>query len=464
MELTDYIDLYKDNVLAISDTGDSVNYSEVKILSQKFCSLTKEKKLVFQFSSNKIASLVGYLAFQQSKWVPLMLSENADKSFISSLIDQYNPNYFWISKDKYLFFELKGDILLEYKDYCLIENSKRDYNLNPNLAMLLSTSGTTGSAKLVKLSYENIFSNAESIAEYLSLTTEERPITTLPMYYSYGLSVINSHIIKGATLLLTNYSVLQIEFWSFFKTNKASSFAGVPYTYEMLRKIRFNKMNLPSLKTMTQAGGKLSSDLVSEFAEIAKQKNFTFFVMYGQTEATARMSYLPPCSTLLKPSSIGIAIPNGYFELRDLDGNVIECENVNGELYYFGKNVFMGYAHSFIDLSLADEQHGMLKTGDIAYRDKEGYYYIVGRLNRFVKIFGNRVGLDEVEQIVKQYISECACVGNDEKITICLTKEIEFDLITEISQKLHLFPSVFEIKIVPEIPKSESGKVLFSIL
>lgn len=464
MKLTDYIDLYKNNIIAISDKGDFVSYNEINILSRKFYSLSSDKCLVFQFSSNVVESLIGYLSFQKVKWVPLMLSENADKSFVYSLINQYNPNYFWIDIDKCDNFDFIGNIVLEYGNYCLIENSKVKHDMNEDLALLLSTSGTTGSAKLVRLSYENIISNAESIASYLALNEGDRPITSLPMYYSYGLSVINSHVLKGATILLTNYSVLQMEFWSFFKKESATSLAGVPYTYEMLKKIRFSKMNLQSLKTLTQAGGKLSSDLVYEFAELSQDKGFEFFVMYGQTEATARMSYLPISDTLFKSSSIGIAIPGGRFELRDLKGNIIEKDGVDGELYYYGKNVFMGYALSLSDLSFPDENKGKLKTGDIAYRDKDGYYYITGRLNRFVKIFGNRVGLDEVEQIVKQYTSDCACIGSDEKITIFITKLLDIDLISLLSQKLHLYSNVFEIKIVSEIPKSESGKVLYSKL
>lgn len=127
-------------------------------------------------------------------------------------------------------------------------NYKIDYPLYKNLALLITTSGSTGSPKFVRQSYENLRSNAQSIAEYLKLDETERPITTLPMNYVYGLSIINSHFLVGATLLLTDKGLMQKEFWDFFKSAEATSFGGVPYTYEMLDKLRFYRMKLPSLK------------------------------------------------------------------------------------------------------------------------------------------------------------------------------------------------------------------------
>ena len=198
---------------------------------------------------------------------------------------------------------------------CLYKGDSEDANLYKDLGLLLTTSGSTGSPKLVRLSYENVKANAESIAEYLSIDENERPITSLPMYYSYGISVINSHYIKDATLLLTDHPVIQKLFWMFAQDEKATSIAGVPFTYEMLRRLRIFKMDLPYLKTMTQAGGKLNAKLAKEYIENAQATGKRFFVMYGQTEATARMSYLPLDKALEKYASIGIAIPGGRFAI-----------------------------------------------------------------------------------------------------------------------------------------------------
>lgn len=464
MVLTDCLGTFSENVLAVEDSGQSVSYKEIGELVKRLSNVFLEKPLVFDLASNTIGSLVGYLAFMEVEAVPLMLSDNVDKDLFLSLMETYVPNYLWIPKQKLELYGVGKRIVLEYRDYCLIDNSSINHNLNKDLALLLSTSGSTGSSKLVRLSYSNVLANASSITSYLQIDKSDRPITSLPMYYSYGLSVINSHVLNGATILLTNYSVLQMEFWQFFKAQNATSFAGVPYTYEMLARIKFERMNLPTLRTMTQAGGKLSKELVEVFARIAIDKGYRFFVMYGQTEATARMSYLPFERVLEKSTSIGVAIPGGQFKLCDECDNLIEDVYVDGELCYVGPNVYMGYATSMSDLTLGDTIGNLLKTGDIAHVDKDGYYYITGRKSRFVKIFGNRIGLDSVEQILKKRLSECACTGNDNKIDVYLIELPDFDVVSFLSEKLHLHPSAFSLHIIEEIPKSESGKILYAKL
>jgi acyl-CoA synthetase (AMP-forming)/AMP-acid ligase II len=324
-----------------------------------------------------------------------------------------------------------------------------------DLALLLTTSGSTGSPKLVRLSYANLLSNALSIAEYLSINENERPITTLPMHYSFGLSVINSHLLKGATLLLTDKSLMEKDFWSLLKKEQATSLSGVPYTYEMLKRLRFFRMDLPSLRTLTQAGGKLNIELTKEFAEYAQNADKRFFVMYGQTEATARMSYLPYEQSLSKSGSIGIAIPGGAFTLLE----------ESGELIYQGQNVSLGYAESAEDLAKGDENKGILYTGDLAKRDNDGYYYIIGRKKRFIKLFGNRINLDETESVLKTRYVDCACVGTDDKMIVYTTEQgKEAEIKQFISAQLHLNPNAFEVRPIDAIPKNSSGKTIYSEL
>jgi acyl-coenzyme A synthetase/AMP-(fatty) acid ligase len=206
--------------------------------------------------------------------------------------------------------------------------------LSPQLALLLTTSGSTGSPRLVRQSYANIRSNTDSIVQYLGLHADERPVTTLPMHYTYGLSILNTHLDVGATILLTDKSVTQKDFWTFFRDENATSFGGVPYTYEMLDRMRFTRMNLPSLRTMTQAGGKLLPDQHRKYAEWCQKTGRKFMVMYGQCEATARMAYLPWETGLSKIGAMGVPIPGGSFELIDADGNVIDSPHTVGELRY----------------------------------------------------------------------------------------------------------------------------------
>tara|TARA_Y100000766_G_C18886585_1_gene596217 strand:- start:1200 stop:2063 length:864 start_codon:yes stop_codon:yes gene_type:complete len=285
------------------------------------------------------------------------------------------------------------------------------------------------------------------------------------MHYSFGLSVINSHIINGATVLLTNSSLIEREFWTLLKTYKATSLSGIPYSFEILKKLHFFRMNLPYLKTITQAGGKLNDDLNLEFSQFCKKEGKRFFIMYGQTEATARMSYLPHEYSVKKIGSMGIAIPEGEFSLMDKNGDTIQEHEKEGELVYRGKNVSMGYAENIEDLAKDDQNKGVLLTGDIAKRDSDGYYYIVGRKKRFIKLFGNRVSLDETERLIKNVTSDCACFELDDKMVIYITDKSKLATIKKyISDKTNINRRAFMVKYVPEIPKNASGKTIYSKL
>ena len=249
------------------------------------------------------------------------------------------------------------------------------------------------------------------------------------------------------------------------KEQKATSMAGVPYTYEMLKRLRFFRMDLPYLKVMTQAGGKLNKDIAKEYIDYAVANGKKFYVMYGQTEATARMSYLPWESAQEKYASMGVAIPGGKFSLMDTDGNEIIEPNVDGELIYFGQNVSLGYAECREDLMKGDENNGVLHTGDVARRDADGFYYITGRMKRFVKIWGNRCNLDATEQLVKSLTTSCACAGVDDKITVFVTENgLEDSIISLLSEKTGLNNKAFEVRVIDAIPVKDSGKIDYQVL
>jgi len=425
----------------ITDSGKVVSYAELAARTR----IDVPRGLVFCLAGNTLDSLIGYLTCLQSGLPVVMLDGSKPKAVIDGLMAVYRPEYVW--------------------DGGLKETGLYGTPVHPDLALCLTTSGSTGSPKLVRLSEKNILSNAVSIATYLDIDVQDRPVTTLPMFYSYGLSVINSHLLKGATILLTDRPYVQREFWSFMKEQRATSMAGVPYTYEMLRRLRFFGMDLPDLKVMTQAGGKLNPDIVKEYIDFAAANGKRFYVMYGQTEATARMSYLPWENAQEKYASIGVAIPGGQFSLVDTDGNPIESAGVDGELVYEGPNVSLGYAESREDLEKGDENGGILHTGDLARRDAEGFYYITGRLKRFVKIWGNRCNLDAVEQLVKSVTTECACVGVDDKITVFVAQAgLESAIIGLLSERTGLNNRAFEVQVLESVPVTDSGKVDYPAL
>lgn len=461
------LERYGDKTAVITDRGERLTYAELAAQAKCFAAAVAGDSLVMCLCENRLGSLVGYVGCLDGHIPIVLLDGGGDASGIKGLVAIYQPEYLWLLEDRVKDYE--GEQVYSYGHFVLLrmryEVEIEKPGIYPELALCLTTSGSTGSPKLVRLSEKNILSNAESIAEYLEIDEKERPVTTLPSYYSYGVSVINSHLIKGATLLLCEGTVVQREFWRFMKEQQATSMAGVPYTYEMLRRLRFFRMDLPYLKTMTQAGGKLSEDIVLEYLQWAESSGKRFFVMYGQTEATARMSYLPLDHALEKYASIGIAIPGGKFSLVDVNGLPVDEAGVEGELVYEGPNVSLGYAECRADLARGDDNKGVLYTGDVARRDADGYYYITGRLKRFVKVWGNRCNLDAVEQLAKSVTTQCACAGVDDKITIFVTESgLEEAIVRRLSTRMGLHASAFSVRKIPEIPKKDTGKTDYPAL
>ncbi|MBR0149847.1 MAG: AMP-binding protein [Synergistaceae bacterium] len=455
-------DAFGNNVAIIDDSGTRLTYSQLKHETEAIAEAAGKRCLVFVLCSDTIGSVMGYAAFMNAGIVPLMLSRHIEPGLLSPLMDAYRPKYMWLPSDM-----ARGDEVFSARGYSLVRTSfTEECPLHPDLALLLTTSGSTGSPKFVRQSYTNILDNAKSIAEYLRLDETERPISTLPMNYTYGLSIINSHFLVGATLLLTEKAMTQKEFWQFFREAGATSFGGVPYTYEMLDRMRFQRMSLPSLRTMTQAGGKITPELHRKFAEYARDSGKNFIVMYGQCEASPRMGYLPADKAIEKAGSMGIAIPGGKFRLIGEDGREIQAPHVTGELEYTGKNVAMGYAECGDDLSKGDEWGGVLRTGDMAQFDEDGYFYVVGRKKRFLKVYGNRVNLDELDRLIKgKFPVECASAGEDDRVHIFITAGANPDDVRNFAATTtKLNPKAFTVITLDEIPKSESGKTLFTEL
>lgn len=328
------------------------------------------------------------------------------------------------------------------------------HRLHRDLALLLSTSGSTGSPKLVRLSRCNLIANATAIAEYLDVRHTDRAATTLPMSYCYGLSVIHTHLLHGAGLILTERSVVDDEFWALFRRHGGTSFAGVPYTFEMLERIGFDDFELPDLRYVTQAGGRLAPERVRSLARLGERRGWKLFVMYGATEATARMAYLPPDLAHSHPTSIGRPIPGGSFTLEPIDG---WSEPDVGELVYRGSNVMMGYAHSAADLSLG-KTVDTLHTGDIARRTHDGLFEVIGRSGRFVKIYGLRIDLQRVEAALSTDGVTAFCANDDEQIVVAAVSRDEQAVQRITSSASGLPPAAIRVVSVDELPLLPSGK------
>ncbi len=467
--LFDEMKNYGSRTLAVDDSGRKISYAEAEAEAAEFRRAVGERRLIFILCENTLGSLIGYLSCMRTGVVPLLLSSTMPAELLQELVEKYRPSYLYVPESS-LDRAAGCEVVRRRFGFCLCRRREDSPpRLHEDLALLLTTSGSTGSPHLVRQSVKNIDSNANSIAEYLEIDEKERPITTLPMNYTYGLSIINSHVIRGATLLFTTYGILERPFWEFLKRGRGTSFGGVPYTYQILKRIGFMEMELPDLKTLTQAGGKLQDALNREFSEYAVKTGKRFIVMYGQTEASPRMSYLPPSLALEKCGSIGIAIPGGRFHLEDEAAREILEADTEGELIYEGANVAMGYARCAEDLVKPDEWQGVLRTGDMARRDADGFYYITGRKKRFIKLFGNRVSLDEMEALLKKKFSgvDFACAGDDDGL-LAYTDEAGRGREEEIAlyvSDLTGFPlRVITAVSLDRIPRSESGKVIYGRL
>ena len=417
-------DEYKSRIICIDDEGSEYTYQQIWDMGDELT--TDCRGVVVLECANDAESLARYLALLRKGCPVLLVGKDLDEGVKQSFRETYEG----------------------------------EYEVDPQLGLLLSTSGSTGDRKLVRLSYDNIQSNCDAIVEYLGLTADERPITTLPMEYTYGLSVIHSHVAVGATVILTNHSLFQREFWDMVEKYNITSMAGVPYTYDMFERLRLRNMDLPHLKTLTQAGGHLNEDMQEKYAKWAAETGRRFFVMYGQTEATARMSYIPPERCLEKIGSIGIPVPGGSMAVAE-----------DGELLFFGANVSMGYATKREDLALGDVNGGCLKTGDMARMDEEGYFYITGRKKRFVKIQGRRISLDRVQEDLQEAFAceDIICTGNDDEgITVhTASREVaerEEEILDLFIDRWQVRGRFVHIHYIDEIPRNASGKVLYARL
>ena len=446
----------KDKVAAIDDSGRSVTYGEICDFANEFAKHLPQRSLIFLLSENYIGSLLCYTAALSNRVVPLIISAVTEEGLYNHLYELYQPEYLWMPQAK-----AEGmEIVFSAWDYCLVKTGNKPAPMCEDLSLLLPTSGSTGSPKLVRHSYRNIEANADNVRKLFTLDGTEKAMAILPMHYTMGLSVITSHLLAGATLLLSGRSLLDRGFWAVLK--EATSFTGVPYSYEILTKMRFTRMDLPNLRVITQGGGKLTEDVWHTLAQYAYDKGKQFIATYGQSECTARMAYLPPELALEKTCSIGMAEPGGQLSIVDDSGNETFEGEAQGEMVYRGENVTLGYATCREDLLKGDENHGVIHTGDLAYRDADGCYFIVGRLKRFLKIFGLRIGLDEVERMIKEeYNTDCYCKGTDEKLIVLVTDPKLQEVLPEfIEEKTHLFHQKVEVQVVKEIIRNEAGKVI----
>jgi hypothetical protein len=404
--------------------GDAVSYAALaRRVTVRQAELGPTRRLVVLTMTADLECVVTYLACLAGGHPVLLTSAEAAPDLVSS----YDPD------------------VVASAHGLQVRREGTAHDLHPDLAVLLSTSGSTGSPKLVRLSADNLQTNADAIAASLGIRSDDRAITSLPLHYCYGLSLLHSHLAAGAATVLTSLSVVDPCFWRLFREQRATTLAGVPHTFSLLERIGFGDLELPSLRYVTQAGGRLAPERVRALAQLGQRRGWDLVVMYGQTEATARMAYLPADLAAEHPGAIGVAVPGGELALEGVEDGI-------GELVYRGPNVMLGYATTPADLSLGPTTD-VLHTGDLARRTAAGLFEVVGRRSRFVKVFGLRIDLDRVEAA----LGDVACTARDDELIVFTTGPAQVR--ERAARAAGLPPSAVKAVTVDELPRTTAGKL-----
>jgi long-chain acyl-CoA synthetase len=466
MSLFNNLEKFSSRVCVIDDNKNEYKYKDLLLQVKKLEKYINKRSIVFLICKNNYEFVISYVTLIRTKAVFFLINKAIIEKKMINLIDQYKPEFILSPDEKEIgIHNFKKIYQIKNKYNLFKKDKKNNFKPHKNLALLISTSGSTGTPKFVKLSYENIYDNTKKIVKFLKIKSIDRPITTMDPSYSYAISILNSHLHVGASIIMTEKSLFEKNFWELFKLKKSTTFGGVPFIYNILKKINFEKLKLPSLKYITQAGGNLNNLLIVEFIKICKKKKIKLFIMYGQTEASPRMSILDWKIINKKLGSIGKPLSGGNFFLYSPNKKIIKKNDTEGELVYTGKNVMLGYAENFNDIKKNNNVNSKLFTGDLAKRDKDGFYYITGRKSRFIKIFGTRFNLDEIEKEINSNGIDCACIGEDDNLNFFITDNSKIKFITEYVKKNFQINKInlsfFEIH---KIPRSENGKVQYTQL
>lgn len=326
---------------------------------------------------------------------------------------------------------------------------------HPELSLLLTTSGSTGSPKLVRLSATAVRSNTSAIVAALGIVAADVAITSLPLAYTYGLSVLLTHLHAGAGVVLSEASVTDRRFWSTVDEYAVTTLAGVPSTYAMLKAMKWHVETSPSVRTLTQAGGRLDSEIAAWLRTMVKRVGVRIHVMYGQTEATARITVLPAAEFDTHPGAVGFPI-DGRIEI-EADPSAADHA---GRVVLFSPSVMMGYAESAEDLLREDEMRGRLVTGDLGRLDSEGRLYLTGREKRIAKVSGIRVDLDEMERILRMEVDAIVSVTESEKIAVAVVADATaaVEHVRSLARRIGLRRDAFLVRAVDQIPLLSNGK------
>ena len=467
--------------VALIQQNKKFTYSQLNRLSGNLAVNLLQKQLkkgerVAILLENSAEYVISFFAILKAAGVAVPLNTQLVPRELSYLLKDSSPKF--IITDARYQSSLYGliepnSILLIDKLNLKVGSIPVSYNLRPvtnkgkDLAMILYTSGTTGKPKGVMLSHANLSANANSIIRYLKLKPSDRMMVILPFYYSYGTSLLTTHVRVGATLVIDNRFLYPNVVLDAMEKERVTGLAGVPSNFTiLLRKSALRKYKLSKLRYVTQAGAALTPEMIKEFTTIFPK--IKFYVMYGQTEATARLTYLAPKFLNKKIGSIGKAIPGVKIDILGEDGKKVDIGQT-GEIVVRGSNVMLGYWNSPAETKAVLRKEG-LYTGDLARLDNDGFIYLVARKKEMIKSGANRISPFEIEEVVCQMpgVLECAAVGIKDEILgevikLCVVKNgldfTETDLLRFCKQNLSAYKVPRAIEFMSSLPKTSTGKI-----
>ena len=407
--------------------------------------LAQDKSLVFVYAANTAATVTAMLGALDAGHAVALLDAALPAPARGDLTARYRPDIV-IDRARLTRLEAPGD------------------TLHPDVALLLSTSGSTGGAKFVRLTLKNMATNAAAIARALDIRGDDVAAGHLSLHYSYGLSVLTSHLAMGAETVLTGRSLMDRAFWPAMKEARVTHFPGVPFHYDMMLRLGFERLGLDTVRTLTQAGGHLALAAREKAHAFMEARGGSFYVMYGQTEAAPRITTLNHADFAAHSATVGPALDGGRLVIRDKDGAELP-RGEEGLVWYEGPNVMMGYAETRDDLMRGDDQGGVLTTGDMGRLDTGGRLTITGRVKRFGKIYGLRINLDEVEKLAKTLRPDAAVVQKDQKVRVFLAADAGKPA-AEAAEKMraafagrYTLPlTAYEFRFIAKIPHTARGK------
>lgn len=442
-------------VAIADDRGNQVTYKELAEKAVEISRYVNTRSLIFVLCDHHSETLAFIYKILYLNIVPLLLPQDMDIELAVRLLERYQPQYIYCNRNH----TLSGmyGCTMEFREHALYRTEAPDCPVHPDVALLLSTSGTTGSAKLVKISYDNLYDNAKYGCIHLGIQSGQKALSPLPFHYAYGISFCVWHWHCGATVLTTEKPVISREFQEFYIRERVNNFAATPYTYQILQKLQFwSPEKLDALHFAISSGAQMTEKEQRALISVMKEK---FWIGYGQTECIGILLGTNFNENDIKIGSVG----------RPFDNVKVIKDAETGEMLIESRCVCMGYANTREEIAYGDVNQGLLHTGDVFRQDEEGYIYLMGRLKRYVKVLGKRVSLDDLaDYLGNQYpCAEFACTGTDNHICIYhtkLEKDLEDKIRTLLDRNLNI-PSKFVFcYALDRLPRESSGKIAYSRL